>query len=190
MAPDLRDYTQSKRKIPGQILGHGTPPIPKYKILLAHMLDFFMIITITGWMTALMELQMRGYLPTFNLHQALARIDSDPTTLFTLTIVAFSYFFCSLYLNSGQTWGMNRMKLRYPLESHKSAQTLKALFDSFSLYFSLGLTINSLQKKFVKQDYLYGELVQQREMPAPALIDSLEAQATTEENVVEFPMAA
>lgn len=190
MAPDLRDYTFSKHKIPGQILGHGTSRIPRYKILFAHILDFFMICSVTSAITALMDIQIRGHLPTTSLHRAWFRIDSDPTTLLTLTAVAVSYFFFSFYMNQGQTWGLHQMKLRYPLQSHKLWQSLQSALHSISLYFSLGLFIGRLQEKFVRQDYLYSELIQQRDMAAPSLIDSLEKQAAVEEEIPDFPIAA
>jgi hypothetical protein len=116
----------------------------------------------TNIVTGALKGPMKAFMTTESLRDAWADINFSPLKAFTWLTLGFAYFFCSYYMNEGQTYGMRKMKLRISMKAHSARSSLRWAMKTMSLW-----TLLKGKEAFVAHDHLWHELVRQKEMAAP-----------------------
>ncbi len=168
MAPfNLSDLAVKEMKIPETHLSPTKTKSFVARLLVAHFLDFWTIFWMTALATSMFKLSFQVHLTTKGLNKAWDLVSLSPFTFFAWTAIAVTYFFVSYYLNHGQTAGMKLMKCRVKMNHHDSKGSLQWAFRSFGVYASMGLTAKAFSASVGAHDYLWHELVAQKEASAP-----------------------
>lgn len=168
MAPfNLSDLAVKEMKIPGTNLSPAKSKNFVGRLLVAHFLDFWAIFFATSFATSMFSLSFKVHLTTNGLSKAWDFVSLSPFTVFAWTAIALTYFFTCYFMNHGQTPGMKLMKCRVKMKHHHLKDSLKWAVRSFGVYVSMGLTAKAFSANVGAHDYLWHELVAQKEMAAP-----------------------
>lgn len=186
MAPfNLSDFAVKETKIPSAALRPQETKGNVGLFLRAHFLDFWMIYFLNGLATKALHLSMKTHLTTKALSHAWTVSDLSTISFATWGAVAATYFFCSYYLNHGQTPGLMISKCRVRVREHSLTDALQWSFKSISVFVSLGLITSRYKDDILAHDHLWHELVAQKEIAAPD-VRSL----VTEEKEIAYAEAA
>lgn len=168
MAPfNLSDLAVKEMKIPETHLSPAKSKSFVARNLAAHFLDFWAIFWVTTFATSMFKLSFEIHLTTNGLSKAWDLVSLSPFTVFAWTSIAVTYFFTSYFMNHGQTAGMKIMKCRLKMSHHSLKESLLWAVRSFGIYVSLGLTAKAFSANVRAHDYLWHELVAQKELIAP-----------------------
>lgn len=186
MAPfNLSDLAVKEAKIHSAHLSPAKSKNFVVRLLAAHFLDFWAIFWATTIATSMFKLSFQVHLTTRGLHKAWDLVSFSSFTVFAWTAIAMTYFFVSYFMNHGQTAGMKIMKCRVKMKHHDAKESLHWAVRSIGLYMSVGLTSKSFKPNLGAHDYLWHELVAQKEIAAPDI-----RTLVTEEVKEEFAEAA
>lgn len=197
MAPiDLKQFADHSQKIPSKYLNHFHKDSFTRKILLSHLIDFAAIFMIAWSMKFFMEATFGSFMLGKSLKTIWAQTPTETTFPFFFAVTTATYFYCSYFLNHGQTWGMHKMNLRSSMEefSFKDAGiwTLfsMSVYVTGSLFIYRGLDWVNAQGagKISHHDFLYQTFVMIKDEKAPSLVDLTQEEAL--EDYSEYKIAA
>jgi hypothetical protein len=179
---DLVTFAEHSAKLPEQFLTPGKNADKNHtlKLLSAHMMDFFAIVTIIGMTSAMFAHGVEFFMVTRGLKAALP---ASLAVTFMSTFVPFSifnYYFFSYFMNHGQTWGMFMMKKRIDLRNKSFLDSMKWAAYSTLLCLSGGMTYAFMKTKwdvFKSHDHLYHELIAHKEDYSMNILNIAEDQA-------------
>lgn len=181
MIPRLTDLARFKMKLSPAELGHGETPLPRHRILLSLMVDLAVVAALSGLLSGLFGEALRSFFTTPGLQKIFSGMRFNLLSLFTLSVVAVSYFHLSYFLNDGQTYGGHLLGLRRNLRAHSNSEAFTHALETLAVYLSFGLSVHAFAAKTHRHDHRYRELIGFREMPAPDLLGVLEPSASREE---------
>ena len=168
MAPfNLSDLAVKELKISEAHLSPAKPKSFVGKLLVAHFLDFWAIFWATTFATAIFQAAFKLHLTTSSLNKAWGTVSLSPFAVFAWTSIALTYFFMSYFLNQGQTAGMKIMKCRVKMPHHSFKDALHWAVKSFGIYVTMGFNARAFSANVAAHDYLWHELVAQKEVVAP-----------------------
>ncbi len=168
MAPfNLSDLAVKEIKISQSELA---PPKQKNylgKFLIAHFIDFWSVFWIAITTKMFFKIAIETLMLTPKLQDAWDLIDFSPLTFTSMLPIGFAYFFCSYFMNHGQTYGMKLMKSRVVMREHSFSDAFKWSIRSFAVLASFGFLAKSFENSFTAQDHLWLTLMTQRDQAAP-----------------------
>lgn len=186
MAPfNLSDLAVKEIKIPGTHLSPAKSKSFIGRFLAAHFIDLWAVFWATTFVTAIFKSAVQMHLMTSSLHKAWGSVALTPFAVFAWTTISLTYFFMSYYMNHGQTPGMKIMKCRVKMSHHSFMEALHWALKSLAVYVSFGFKAKAFSANVGPHDYLWQELVAQKEIAAPDLMTLV-----TDEVKEEFAEAA
>ena len=177
MIPNLLHYSSHSQKIsPAQLEMNKTPPHYKsWKTLVALFIDFYIVAMATSFISFAFQAAFTTLMASPRMRYSLKMIDMDSLTFSILPLMLVSYFFLSFYMNNGQSYGMEKMKIRFEHSEYNLRSSLIWAVRSSSVIMTLGLTMLFLKDFYksecVSHDHLYQNLMIQREWAAPSVIE-------------------
>jgi hypothetical protein len=165
---DLVLFAENSRKLPGHFLAPESEnkSVPTWKVLAAHLVDFFTVCILTSSISSLFNLSIKNILVTRSLRIAFSHVNVMSFVGPLLPLMLFSYFFFSYFMNHGQTYGMLLLKRRIEMKSKSFKESFKWATHSLLLCISWGITFLFEKSKWQKlkgHDYLYQELLTHKE---------------------------
>jgi hypothetical protein len=192
---DLLDYTNTKKKIPQDLLleKKDDHPLNFTKIIGAYFLDAMMIFQTTIIMSFIFQLSFKTLMVSESLVDAFDSIPFISLTWSTIPLIAFSYYFFSFFFNHGQTWGMHSVKSRIDMKELElkdsflwaaklSLITLSGTFLIFAFYPQLRTWS---KKHFKSHDHLYSHLIKHKDYPPINLLKEIDQIHQFEGEVIE-----
>lgn len=168
MAPyNLSDYAVKETRIAGKDLYPAAKVSLMKPFLKAHFLDFMYIYLINDLAMRALSASLKSHLTTLALKKAWKMSSLSAFSLTSFVVMAVTYFFCSFYLNHGQTPGMMLAKCRVRLKEHSFAGSLNWTFKSLLIGMTCGWIAPRFKEDVLAHDHLWHELVAQKEMAAP-----------------------
>lgn len=168
MAPfNLSDFAVKETKIHSAHLSPAKSKNFVGNLLVAHFLDFWAIFWATTLATAVFKAAVQMHLTTSSLHKAWGSVSLLSFSVFAWTAIAMTYFFISYFLNHGQTAGMKLTKCRVKMKHHDYRDSFQWALKSLGIYFTMGFKAKSFNANVAAYDYLWHELVAQKEEAAP-----------------------
>ncbi len=168
MAPfNLSDFAHKEIKIPGSNL---IPPKQKSyvgRFLLAHFFDFWSLCWISAITVGMYQGTFLTYMQSSGIKNAWNSINFTPVSWFTCLCLSFVYFFCSYYLNHGQTPGMKFTKCRMQMREHHFKDAFNGVLRSFAIFGTLGVATKRFSYHIVANDHLWHELMQHKDVVTP-----------------------
>ena len=187
---DLLDFTNSKHKIPHSYLGFAPKKeISRTKIVMAHVLDFYMAFMIFNMINILINMNLDHLLIAKSISFSSAIILK---ATMVAPIVIMSYFFFCMFFNHGQTMGMKTFKLRIVMPELSIKDSFHNSFKSILNTISFGLSKRFIGTNIIKEeDYLYSEFMVHKDIAAINLLDEVEKSEIQERQESEsFQIAA
>lgn len=186
MAPfNLSDFAVKETKIPGEALRPHQKKNYIGLFLRAHFVDFWTIYFLNSLATKTLHFSMGPHLTTKALSKAWKMSDLSTFSLLTWVAVGMTYFFCSYFMNHGQTPGMMMSKCRVKMKEHSFSDAFKWTLKSFSVFLSLGMVTPGFRHEILAHDHLWHELVAQKDVAAPDV-----RTLVSEEKEIEYAEAA
>jgi hypothetical protein len=187
---DLRIFSEHSQKVPSALLCHLRKVTPSWKILAAHLVDFWIVALGAGAITYSISSVYDLFFITSALKIAASADVEFKFFLFSFPFMTFNYFFFCYFLNHGQTCSMAILKSRIKLDSKEFGGALKWASRSTLLCFSCGLSflIGSRYWKEVKEhDYLYGDLLTGLDETTIQLLSRVDARKSQTQDNSEHP---
>jgi uncharacterized RDD family membrane protein YckC len=183
---DLKDFAIAGKKLPQDFLvhqGHPQHAAKGWKIFAAFALDTYLIFAITTTLFILLSASASSYMITKSLTNGLSSAITDYAFFGVFLLTMFGYYFCSFYLNAGQTYGMLRLKHRVDLEPMSLRGSLGWTAAMSFITFSWGALLFSglrwLEKegwgKVASHDHLYLEMMSDKVLTPIHLVNELSA---------------
>lgn len=184
---DLIKFADHSVKIPEGML-HNVPvrrEIKTWKIVLAYWLDLSIIFAVNGMVNILVS-NFRADLFTSETLQK-AGDGGFASTLSTFTLLLWGYFFFSYFLNHGQTAGLLAIKQRIQMKEKSFRAALRWSLISSMTCFTGGFAayFSNLNRDIVDQDYLYHELLTEKEIPSINLLEKTVSNEKVPEKYVQ-----
>ncbi len=168
MAPyNLSDFAVKEIKIPSSQLHPALLKSYVGKFLMAHFLDFWLLVWINATATYLFKTTFQTFLGTGKLSSTWDTVNFSPAAGFTFTAFAMTYFFTCYFMNHGQTWGMKMMRCRVRIKEHNFHEALLWTLKTLATYASLGFATKGFEPSIVAHDHLWLELVTLKEVGIP-----------------------
>jgi uncharacterized RDD family membrane protein YckC len=182
---DLLDFTNSKKKIPKELLNQApemAKDVPIWKILAAYYYDFATAAALVMMISMTFELYFLTHMITRSLEKSFNQIDFVGLSLSFAPLLFTSYFFFSNFFNQGQTLGMHQFKIRIQMEEMNfKSSLLWAIFSTFTILtcgLIFPLAYNWMTKngwgKIESHDHLYIDLLKPRTLHAIDLVKTIE----------------
>lgn len=201
---DLADYTNSKKKIPGQALLHRPvleSVISRKKIIISYILDAMLIFSSAMVVTTFMEISFKTYMMANSIERAFSQVQFSQLTFAILPVVFFAYHFFCYFFNHGQSWGMSVSKNRIKMEERNFQSSFRWAIFSLSVLLTCGITLAFLYPwmkingwgEFKGHDHLYETLMQEKHLSPVDIFDLSQSSYLTqdqEEIEEDFPKAA
>jgi len=169
---DLLDFTNTSHKIPKYYLGHE--PLIKtsrYKVMLAHCLDFYMVFTIFNIFNVFINLNLNRYIITDSMEFSSAIILK---VSIAAPLILLSYYFFSFFFNHGQTLGMKSFKLRTVMPEQSVNDSFITAYKTVLSVLTCGLAKKFIGENVIKhEDYLYAEFMIHRDLAPINLLDEI-----------------
>jgi hypothetical protein len=182
---DLVTFAEYSEKLPTSFLGpkKKTNPFSTLQVLTGHFIDFSFAFGTIAFMALVFNESMRPILMTKALKAAYQNetIFSLSASLFPAMV--FCYFFLSYFMNHGQTYGMYVMKRRMVMKENSFQDALRSAAHSFILCFTCGLSFyfqNNVWNKVSQHDYLYEELLVDRDLAPIDLLSEIDKISSSE----------
>lgn len=185
MIPNLSHLTHTKKSLTGAELGHGSDPIPRHKILIALMMDLFIVAAVSSIITGFFGFALGSYFSTPILQKVWSLMRFNILNLATLGIISVSYFYLCYYLNAGQTFGAHYLGLRLNVKGHDSHAAFENALVTLGVYLSFGFSAGKFASRVSQHDFRYNEFIGFREMKAPNLVKAIELYSASEEESLE-----
>jgi hypothetical protein len=171
---DLADYTNSKKKIPGQALLHRPileSVIGRKKIIMSYILDTMLIFSSAMMVTGILEMSFNTYMIAGSVQRAFSQIHFSELTFAILPVVFFAYHFFCYFFNHGQSWGMSISKNRIKMEERNFQSSFRWAIFSLSVMLTCGISLISFYPwmkrngwgEFKSHDHLYEALMLEKE---------------------------
>lgn len=166
---DIVTFAAHSKKIPIKFLTPLKTELPSsWRILLAHMIDFYMVLMVWSLTFAVYSESIKKLLVTRSLNLAIPNLENVLLVVSAslLPLFCLTYFFFNYFMNHGQTLGMNYVNSRIQLRDKNFYEALKWAMTSVMLCFSLGLSYfitKQLWTNFKWKDYLYQDLMAYKE---------------------------
>ncbi len=191
---DLVPFADRKKKLPKKMVSPvfiSADAEPAWKILGAHLFDFWMIASVTTFMAIMFNLSISSLMTTDGLQSAFSPQSNLRFSFFMIPFVGLNYFFFSYFLNDGQSWGMHIFKKRIALGSKSFKESFQWAAHSLLLCLSFGLSFKLKRTQwanFKNHDYRYHDLVSFKESKVIDLLQKVEEFEAIEE-VPEFDIS-
>lgn len=177
MAPfNLSDLAVKELKLPKSTLAPQVSKNHSGRFLIGLFLDFWVIFSLNFFVATFFQTSVKLFLTTSSLRRIWMMTDLTLLNTLSWSSVALMYFFTSFYLNQGQTYGMYKTKCRISIKHHDAAGAFRWSMMSLSLLLTLGLSF-LMSKKIPRSwgevsahDYLWQNLMEQKEIAAPDLL--------------------
>ena len=96
MIPNLYHLSSTKQKLSSEELGHGPGMIPRHKILMALMVDLFIVAAVSSLLTSLIGLSLGSYFSTPTLQKVWSLMRFNFLSLATISSTPISCSDCSI----------------------------------------------------------------------------------------------
>ena len=150
-------------------------PIGWKQIIAAHFIDFWMVLGASAWMKFMMTMFFSSYMISPTMRRSFAELDSVMVTACVFPIILTSYFYFSFFFNQGQTFGMNRMKIRMAMREHDFIDSYKWSVYSMKVAMTFGIfTFFAKHQPYKAHDYLYENMMVEKDWAAPSLVQAIE----------------
>jgi hypothetical protein len=167
---DLLDFTNTYQKIPKNYL--GPEPLKKtsrLKIMLAHLVDFYMVFTIFNIFNVFINFNLNRYIITDSMEFSSAIILK---VSIAAPLILLSYYFFSFFFNHGQTLGMKSFKLRMVIPEQSINDSFITAYKTVLSVLTFGLAKKFIGENVIKhEDYLYAEFMIHRDLAPINLLD-------------------
>lgn len=166
---DLIQFAEHSQRLPTSFLFHEEEIriTPSWKILVAHIIDFSLVVTASSIMRILYENSIYALFVTKNLRHFFKTIDMTSLSGPLLPIMIFSYFFFAYFMNHGQSYGMLILKNRIQMKEKSFFEAIKWASNSCLICLSCGVSFLIFKKKWQAlkgHDYLYQALISLRDV--------------------------
>ena len=180
---DLADYTNSKKKIPGQALLHKTVVegvVSSKEIIKSYLLDAMLVFASAMMVSYFIEISFKTFMMSLSIQRAFSQVHFSELTFAILPIVFFGYYFFCYFFNHGQSWGMSVSKNRIKMDERNFQSSFRWAIFSLSVMLSSGISLIFFypwMKKngwgeFKSHDHLYEALMQEKQL-SPVNISKL-----------------
>ncbi len=168
MAPfNLSEFAHKELKIPGSQLAPVKRKSYVARFLIAHVLDFWALLLINLMTIAMYQGTFLTYMQTSEMKKLWHTVNFTPMTWFACLTLSFTYFFCSYFLNHGQSPGMKLMKCRLHMREHHAPDALIGALRSIAILGSMGIVTKRFSSYIVAHDHLWHSLMIQKDIMAP-----------------------
>jgi hypothetical protein len=144
-----------------------------WKLLTSHFVDFFIITLVASTLSLVLFNSIKTVIIVEMIQNIINKNNFWIFLSLMLPPLIFVYFFCSYFLNHGQSYGMFLMKKRLAITSKSFIESL--VWSSHSTFLCLSFGISYFFKstkwtQFKEHDYLYHDLLAQIEICPISLI--------------------
>jgi hypothetical protein len=164
----------------------GPKEISPKEIMGAHFLDFWMVLGATLLMKFTMETMLAQYMISASMKSSFSHFDSALVTSCLFPMLLTSYFYFSFFFNHGQTYGMNRMKIRIEMRENDFLDSYRWSIYSMKVAMTFGIfTFYAKKQPYKNHDYLYENMMVEKDWVAPNLAEAIlsyQDSATLEEH--------
>lgn len=180
MAIDIRDYANSSKKIPTQFLipQKSVSSITFKSLVASFALDGLLVLTTANVFAAIFNYSFRDFMMSSGLAKNFHNIQFQSLSLALCPLIMMSYYFFSYFFNDGQTYGMNKHKIRVEMP-HMNFRS-SALWAAYSATTLVSLGVFSLFYKkwesFKEHDHLYSILMTEKIASPVNLFDIIQSQ--------------
>lgn len=168
---DLKDFALTNNKIPADILAPevGSQPIKLKKFFAAFTLDAAIVLSLVSSLATFFSFSFRSLMMSSKLASSFQNIDYSILMLNILPLTFMSYYFFSYFFNEGQTYGMNKHKIRVEMPAMDFRSSL--MWASYSAVTCMSLGAAAVTHKwmtkngwgtFKTHDHLYMNLIQEK----------------------------